>query len=164
MWAYDKHGIYSVKSGYQIAYRMKFPNYPSTSRTSLIEWNMIWKLKIPAKIKIFMWRAAQNLLPAVENLWKRKVKLDPWCQRCRSKGENVFHALIECKASRKVWKLTKFEEDIEHLANQDMLSVLHGLTEKRNIRDMEIIVAICWAIWHSKNLFIFEKKKKQMFS
>ncbi|KAL9426330.1 hypothetical protein AB3S75_033166 [Citrus x aurantiifolia] len=39
-----------------------------------------------------------------------------------------------------------------------MLSVLHVLTNTRNIRDLELMVAICWTIWHFKNLFIFEKK------
>lgn len=157
--AYDRHGLYSVKSGYQVALRLKFPNYPSTSKTSMTEWNMIWKLQIPTKIKIFMWRAAQNLLPTVENLWKKKVVQNPLCQRCSCKGENVFHALVECKASQKMSKLTKFEEDLKHLANQDMLSVLHVLTERGNIRDVELIVALCWAIWHSRNLFIFKRKK-----
>lgn len=158
VWAHDKLGIYSVKSGYQVALGLKFPNCPSTSRISLTEWNVIWKLEIPAKVKIFIWRAAQNLLATGENLWKRKVAKEPWCQRCGSKVENVFHALIECKASQKMWKHTKFKGEFNHLVNQDMLSVLLGLAVRRNIRDMEMIVALCWASWHSRNLFVFEKK------
>lgn len=61
-----------------------------------------------------------------------------WRQRYGNKGDNVFHALIKHRLSKNMWKLTKFEEDIKHLANQDMLNVLQGLT-KRNIRDMELI-------------------------
>lgn len=95
VWAYDKQGLYSVKSGYQIAFQLKLPSCPSTSRSNLTKWNMIWKLEIPAKIKIFFWRAAKNILPTAENLWKKKVKQDPWCQRCGCKGENVFHALMK---------------------------------------------------------------------
>ncbi|KAL9433530.1 hypothetical protein AB3S75_028375 [Citrus x aurantiifolia] len=107
-----------------------------------------------------MWRAAQNLLPTTENLWKRKIVQDPWCPRCGSKGENVFHALFACKAAQKMWKLTDFKEDLEHTANQDMLSVLQGLMERRTLREVELIVALCWAIWHSRNLFVFEKKNE----
>lgn len=30
IWAYDKHGNYLVKSGYQVALRLKFPDYPGS--------------------------------------------------------------------------------------------------------------------------------------
>ena len=100
-----------------MALSLKIPNCLSTSRTSLIEWNVIWKLEIPVKIKIFMWRVTQNLLATTENLWNKKVVQDPWCKNCGSKGENVFHALIECKASQKMWKLSKFKKDFNHLVN-----------------------------------------------
>ncbi|XP_052289957.1 uncharacterized protein LOC127899857 [Citrus sinensis] len=83
---------------------------------------MASKLEIPAKIKIFIWRVAQNLLPTTENLWKRKIVQDPWCPRCGSKWENVFHALFACKAAQKMWKLTDFKKDLEYITNQDMLS------------------------------------------
>ena len=60
-----------------------------------------------------MWRAAQNLMPTVDNLWKKKVVMDPVCQRCCCKSEDVFHGLVDCKAARKVWKFTEFYEDIK---------------------------------------------------
>lgn len=60
LWAFDKHGNYSVKSGYQVALRLKFPDCPSSSKRNSSEWHAIWKLDIPEKVKIFMWRAAQN--------------------------------------------------------------------------------------------------------
>lgn len=54
IWAYDKHGNYSVTSGYLIALTLKFPNWPSTSRKSPSEWHEIWKLDLPEKVKILM--------------------------------------------------------------------------------------------------------------
>lgn len=51
--ACNKQSIYFVKRKYQIALCLKFPNYPSTSKTSLIEWNMSWKFEIPEKDKGF---------------------------------------------------------------------------------------------------------------
>ena len=66
--------------------------------------------------------------------------------------------MMECRASQKVSKTTKFKEDVKHLVNQDMLSVLHVLTKIKNTRDLELMVAICWTIWHFRNLFNFLKK------
>ncbi|KAH9653988.1 putative reverse transcriptase/RNA-dependent DNA polymerase [Citrus sinensis] len=139
---------------------LKFKDQPSSSTASPTEWSVIWKLEIPEKVKVFMWRAAQDLLPTAGNLWKKKALQDPWCQRCGKKGENVFHALIKCKLSQKVWNQTKFKEDLEGMENQDMFTAMKAIAEKRNTRDVALFVSLCWAIWHSRNLFIFERRKE----
>ncbi|KAL9413382.1 hypothetical protein AB3S75_041953 [Citrus x aurantiifolia] len=53
IWHYDKHGRYSVKSGYQVALKLKFSDPPSCSDSRGNNWGVIWKLNIPEKIKIF---------------------------------------------------------------------------------------------------------------
>lgn len=102
LWHFDKRGEYSVKSGYQLALRIKFPNEASCSINSSKQWNALWTLEIPEKIKIFMWMAAKNLLPSAENLWKRKIVQEPICQRCKRSVESICHALLECKAAKKI--------------------------------------------------------------
>ena len=54
LWHYDKKGEYSVKSGYQLALRMKFPDAPSGSESRSHYWSALWSLELPEKIKIFM--------------------------------------------------------------------------------------------------------------
>lgn len=65
LWHYDKKGMYSVKSGYQAALRLKHSDFPSCSSNTHCHWNVIWSLDLPEKIKIFMWRAINNLLPTI---------------------------------------------------------------------------------------------------
>ena len=77
LWHYDKKGNYSVKSGYQLALQMKFPNRPSSSKEGKSSWSSIWYLQIPEKVKIFIWRATNDLLSTLENLWKRKILQTP---------------------------------------------------------------------------------------
>ena len=43
---------------------------------------------------------------------------------------------------------------------KDVLSLLLALADRRSKTDMELIVALCWRIWHSRNLFIFKNKKE----
>lgn len=71
---------------------------------------------------------------------------DPACQRCHCKSESVLHVLIECKAARKVWKLTDFYEDVKLMAQQDILSMLQGLASRRKKKELKQIIAVCWAI------------------
>ena len=68
LWHFDKRGEYSVKSGYQVALNLKFPDHPNSSENKQIPWNIIWASELPTKIKIFMWRAARNLMPTAVNL------------------------------------------------------------------------------------------------
>ncbi|KAH9685647.1 putative reverse transcriptase/RNA-dependent DNA polymerase [Citrus sinensis] len=101
IWHYGKNGKFSVKSGYQTALQIKFPAMPSSSVASKNEWNIIWSLALPQNIRIFTWRAAKNLLPSVENLWKKKILQEPTCQVCKMGMENVFHDLVACKSAKK---------------------------------------------------------------
>ncbi|KAH9650607.1 rnase h domain-containing protein [Citrus sinensis] len=75
--------------------------------------------------------------------------MDSVCRRCHSNREDVFHALVGCRAARKVWKLTEFYEDIKILAHQDM---------KKD--DLGLINATCWAIWYARNRVVNEGKQE----
>ncbi|KAL9447853.1 hypothetical protein AB3S75_015347 [Citrus x aurantiifolia] len=78
IWHYVRKGQYSVKSGYQIALSLKFPASLTSSAAAHNQWNTIWLLTLPEKIRIFAWRVAKNLLLSTENLWKRKNARNNW--------------------------------------------------------------------------------------
>lgn len=94
--------MYSIKSGYHRALNFKFSKLPTGSKRGLQGWHKIWRLDLPEKIKIFLWRTVRNLLTTADNLWKRKVMQEPICQMCKAKCEDIFHALMECKVARKI--------------------------------------------------------------
>ncbi|KAH9715856.1 putative reverse transcriptase/RNA-dependent DNA polymerase [Citrus sinensis] len=160
IWHFDKHGNYSVKSGYQLSLILKSPDLASSSDLSKTHWKIIWSMEIPEKIKIFMWRAAQNMLPTAYNLWKRKAIKEPMCGKCSKEKEDGFHSLIGCKYANKVWKLTDFHQNMKMLAQQDLLSTLQEMGKIASMKDMELIIATCWSIWSSRNLFIFKGKEE----
>lgn len=49
IWQFDKHGCYSVRSGYQVALKMKFPDNPECSDSSKTQWKVIWSNEISEK-------------------------------------------------------------------------------------------------------------------
>ncbi|KAH9670685.1 putative reverse transcriptase/RNA-dependent DNA polymerase [Citrus sinensis] len=151
--------LYAVKSGYQLALKMKYLDKPSCSYKSFNHWNRLWTLQLPEKIKIFMWRASQNLLPTDENLWKKKILVEPYCQVYKQGVESVSHVLVHCKVVRKVWVHAPFEICFPDATNQDMWSVMLEITKKLSKSDIEIFVAYCWAIWYGRNHKIFYGKK-----
>ena len=52
---------------------------------------------------MFLWQACNNILPAKENLWKRKIIDDPLCSMCQSEVETVGHTLWSCTVARDIW-------------------------------------------------------------
>ena len=96
LWHFHKRGEYSVKSGYQLALNLKFPNEPSSSSDSNSrQWKFLWMLELPEKIKIFMWRVTKNILPTAENLWGRKSLQEPIYQRYKKNVGTIKHVLLE---------------------------------------------------------------------
>lgn len=82
MWLHTTIGIYSVKSGYYVATQiLKEADWAESSRGHRGNkvWAKLWKLKVPNKIKVFGWRACQNILPTQENLVHRRIMVDNTC-------------------------------------------------------------------------------------
>ncbi|XP_075669899.1 uncharacterized protein LOC142639635 [Castanea sativa] len=53
----------------------------------------IWKLRVPSKVKHFVWRASNNALLTMDNLLCRKVVLSATCNICRNHVEDTTHAV-----------------------------------------------------------------------
>lgn len=79
LWHYDKKGKYTVKNGYQLAFKLKFTETPTSSTKGSHDWHTKWNLNPPRKIKVFLWRATKNVLPTSENLSRRKILEEPVC-------------------------------------------------------------------------------------
>ncbi|KAH9724503.1 putative reverse transcriptase/RNA-dependent DNA polymerase [Citrus sinensis] len=160
LWHYDKKRIYNVKSGYQVALRINFPDTPTCSEQPTNQWSIIWSMSLPEKIKIFIWRAAKNILPIAENLWRRKIVAQPECQIYGISMETVGHALVECKSARKIWKTTKFAAELRNIGGHDILGILHELVKRLGKSDTELVVAILWVIWGLRNQGLFKGKRE----
>nr|POE90828.1 hypothetical protein CFP56_23122 [Quercus suber] len=66
-------------------------------------WSRIWKLKVPGKILLFLWKACTDCLPTKVNLMKRRIMDDSHCELCGRLPEDTKHALWSCEAVRRVW-------------------------------------------------------------
>lgn len=62
-WVHSVDGVYSVKSGYQF-----WQNTTGFMLHSEAGWNQLWKLEVPHKIKVFLWRFGRNNIPVRNKL------------------------------------------------------------------------------------------------
>ncbi|KAK2656630.1 hypothetical protein Ddye_009682 [Dipteronia dyeriana] len=93
LWHFDKRGFYTVKSGYCIG--QELAGSPSVSNNITVGrwWLSLWKLDIPLKIKIFIWKASHEWIPTRGNLSKIGIQMDNRCPLCQTKTETTIHAL-----------------------------------------------------------------------
>lgn len=58
---------------------------------------------MPNKIKVFGWKACQNILPTRENLVHKRIMVDNTSELCKIALETRVHALWECGVAKDVW-------------------------------------------------------------
>lgn len=99
-WRYSKKGLYTVKSAYWKTHNCNHDNNNdqagSTSCTP-IPWSRIWNLKLPPKVKIFLWKTAQNAIAAEANLKAHHVSCQSRCVLCGYFNADTNHALFFCQ-------------------------------------------------------------------
>ena len=98
-----------------------------------------------------LWRAANESLPTLYNLWRRKVVTSIYCPFCKSDGEDTVHALWGCKRLLVVWQedivLRKFSgQKFHHFA--DFLAYVFM---RKACVDIDLLAVILWLIWGRRN-------------
>ena len=91
----------------------------------------VWKIKVPLKIKIFLWYLQKGVTLTKDNLLKRRWKGGSKCCFC-PKDETIQHLFFECHMAKFVWTAIFFAFGVRAPTNvNDMLgSWLNGFPMK----------------------------------
>ena len=89
-------------------------------KAAMSEGKEIWKLKIPLKIKIFLWFFQRWILLTKDNLAKKNWTESQKCCECNG-NETIEHLFLHCPYARMVWRIIFYAT---------------GLTPPRSIRHM----------------------------
>ena len=103
-WLPNKDGVFSVKSGYAIAWLLTKETDgmvgSSTGQNRRLIWQRLWRLHLPNKIKIFGWRVCHDILPTKDNLVWRRITEDSVCELCQQGPETGIHVLWDSGVAR----------------------------------------------------------------
>lgn len=113
---------------------------------------------IPEKVKIFLWRAANELFPTAENLWKKRVMQEATCPVCRNGMENTTHALLYYKFVRKVWRYSSLGIDFQEGNFPDVIILLYNSHQQHSKLSGELVASLLWVIWNARNNLLFKGK------
>ena len=154
IWIGNKRGVFSVRSAYYVALQVVEKSEASgcssgDCRTRL--WKKVWQLHLPAKIRIFAWKACLDGLPTKLNLAKRGVMVEAACPLCLKASEITSHVLFYCDKIWEVWwnwhdcPITLLE------GNLCLVDVALKILDAGSPGDLEILFTTAWAIWFNRN-------------
>jgi hypothetical protein len=154
IWKLTPSGSFSVKSMYE-----DLMNDPTPFARKYL-----WKIKVPLKIKIFMWFLNNKVLLTKDNLLKRSWK---GCSKCVFCGEQetVEHLFITCPFARLVWRTIDFAFDLPPPVNITNMfgNWLNGVNRQLKGQIRIGVSAVCWSIWRYRNDVVFNKKPNVSF-
>ena len=93
IWPLSSNREYTVRSAYRLLIGLQLRGQASSSNVVAGKslWNNVWKLRVPNKVRHFVWRAVCNSLPTKLNLHKHQVVSEGLCDMCRDYLEDSIH-------------------------------------------------------------------------
>jgi hypothetical protein len=154
IWKLTESGQFSVKSMYLDlldGYVGDFKKY-------------IWKIKVPLKIRIFMWFLHKKVILTKDNLLKRNWQGSSKCCFC-DQDETIQHLFFTCPFATILWRIIHMTFNIHAPSNVTNLfgNWLNGVSIKDKGHIRVGVCALLWAIWNIRNDFIFNKKSFPSF-
>jgi hypothetical protein len=164
-WHFENSGDFSVRSAYKLALindgditTGQSSNRPNGDRHI---WDVIWKAKVPQKVKIFTWRLATDALAVQTNRYSRKMITDPTCKICDTEAEDGYHATMQCTKARALrcglrddWDLP-LDRDLQKSGADWTINILCSVKEDTKSK----IMLLWWRAWHLRNDIIFGQGK-----
>ncbi|XP_074347086.1 uncharacterized protein LOC141685908 [Apium graveolens] len=117
-------------------------------------WQRIWKLLIPHKIKIFIWRFCRNILPVRWKLRSRGVQLPITCPMCMDDIEHLSHVFFDCHFAMQCWNYVGLVYDMQEV--EDVTIWLLGKLSTSRDEKLRKICTTLWGIWFWRNKKVWE--------
>ncbi|KAK6117057.1 hypothetical protein DH2020_049200 [Rehmannia glutinosa] len=164
-WMLTSNKKFSVHSAYQALCSRKMNLLDCCEGSTGAErrrngWKKIWTLKIKGKLKHFIWKCFQNVLPVLSVLGKRGMKVDTKCVWCGEEEETIDHLLFHFFRARRVRKIAPVNwEGIYHssLSVKDWWMTICSLPWDLTFIDrINLSTYILWWLWKTRNSWMFQ--------
>ncbi|XVE61195.1 hypothetical protein DITRI_Ditri06bG0020100 [Diplodiscus trichospermus] len=110
----------------------------------------MWTARVIPKVKYFMWKTVQGILPTMDNLQGRRLQVDNACPVCGCQNESSIHVFYFCIFSKAVWNdLCPEILQVDFSDESQSWRRAFGLWRSRDI--VEQCMNASWLIWINRN-------------
>ena len=153
IWPLTSDGDYSVRSAYRMLVSANSILQPSSSVSGSpgLVWKKIWKMRVPNKIRHFIWHAAKNSLPTKQNLKARHIPIDEVCDGCGEHTESTVHCLWLYDQVQSVWMSLQDFRSLVHKKFRTFYELLEEVLSIGLNRKVALFVTVAWCLWQRQN-------------
>ncbi|XP_073362870.1 uncharacterized protein [Aegilops tauschii subsp. strangulata] len=164
-WIHEKNGVFSIRSAYSMLVNTKMrreawlegrANSSDTDRESK-SLEKLWKVNVLPKVKIFLWRLAQQSIPTTGLLHHRNMSTSTRCGLCGAE-DSWKHSLLHCTVARCVWALQDLDlvEALNNTTEPDARIWLFVLLDMLSPTEFTQVAVTILALWHSRRQTLHE--------
>nr|XP_048334847.1 uncharacterized protein LOC125423747 [Ziziphus jujuba var. spinosa] len=152
-WKFSPTGLYTVRTGYWEARKLGVGNRISGSSDLTVHtwWKGLWKLSIPNKVKVFIWRACQDAIPCLSSLASRHITDIKECPLCHQAEETTLHALWSCMHATHIWKQLEFYKELKYGVYDSFTALCFYVFTQCPEFQLETFSWACWCLWNKRH-------------
>lgn len=124
-------------------------------------WNFIWKLKIPPRVKVFIWLLTQKKILTNVQRVRRHLSRDHSCSLCHYHEESLHHLFVTCPCMVMLWRSLYLPEGLInfYFSNFDSWlkdNLCYNAGHIGNLKWCNIFLCCLLVYWKWKCCSIFE--------
>lgn len=121
-------------------------------------WNIIWKQKVPLKVRSFLWHAAHNCLPTRFGLIQKGVPFSDTCVHCDVLAETHTHIFFVCPKAIICWEQLQLDTTIHDMlpTSYDFSTLLFYLFGRLTSDQQSMSSMVLWSLWKNRNSKLWE--------
>src|SRR4051812_906134 len=147
-WKLTRSGEFTVKSMY----------LDDINSNSIPSSKHVWKVKVPLKVKVFMWFVYKQVILTKDNLAKRNWTGPTRCSFC-DRDESIKHLFLDCSLAIFLWRTVHIAFNITPPNTVSTLfgTWLDGIDSEIARRIRVGVCALFWAVWNYMNDLVFNR-------
>jgi hypothetical protein len=104
LWTPSTNGLFSTSSAHKLISHNRTSSAISPLDTSI--WKALWKLKLNARLILFLWKIAWDILPSKARLNSIFTipPVESLCPLCRTEEDSLSHLFFRCIFARVAWR------------------------------------------------------------
>ena len=153
IWVHTPSGTFTTCSAYKLLISCDASSSAGGSNLEAQKkfWKGIWQLRVPNKIRHFVWRICNNALPIMVNLHRCQIVPSACCALCNVLLEDSLHAVWYCEAISGVWSTLEWFHQTVPPHPTSFTELLSSFLFNREEFRVEIFVIMVWLLWNRCN-------------